>query len=406
MINDQLPKQIMNFKLNDYVGILTAGGPAPGLNATIQAFVYAAYEKNIGVIGFHDGYRGVLDNNFSLLVPEALDPNRTHISSIKNINVIGVTRIIDQPGSILRNSRTNLMKIEGGLKKAKKNIDKLALKALVCLGGDDTLSVANQLYKNGVNVVGAPKTIDNDVMGTDYCFGFDSAINAVAKYIRDLVWDARSTNGILIVETMGRRAGWIALEGGAAGGAHVILIPELYRAKVEDKDLYPELEEYRSMDFNIDSVIEIIRHRINRGKHYTVVCVAEGYLDEVLEKTIEAESKDIPKDEFGHVRLDILGVGKIIADYISKKLNIRTRTVQTGYLSRSSQTSAFDAYMSINYGIHLLQLILEGKYGKMVAMNAAQFVIKNLSVAVGKIRYVQPWRFKNISKFWSWTLTG
>jgi len=247
MTEYQLPKEIMNFKLIDYVGILTAGGPAPGLNATIQAFVYAAFEKNIGVVGFHEGYKGLLQNNFSLLVPEALDPNRTHISSVNDINVLGVTRILDQPGSILRNSRTNLMKIEGALEKAKENFDKLGLKALACLGGDDTMSVANALHQKGMNVVGAPKTIDNDVVGTDYCFGFDTAINAVAKFIRDLMWDAKTTNGIFIVETMGRRAGWIALEGGAAGGAHAILIPELYRAKVEDKDLYPELEEYRSM---------------------------------------------------------------------------------------------------------------------------------------------------------------
>ncbi|HUX99543.1 MAG TPA: ATP-dependent 6-phosphofructokinase [Candidatus Deferrimicrobium sp.] len=402
----ELPKQIMNFKLKDYVGILTAGGPAPGLNSTIQGFVYSAFEKNIGVIGFHDGYKGLLDNNFSLLVPEALDPNRTHLSTIKNINVLSVTRIVDQPGTILRSSRMNLMKIPGGIEKAKQNFDELGLKAIACLGGDDTLSIANALSKNGINCVGAPKTIDNDVMGTDYCFGFDSAINAVARFIRDLVWDARSTNGTFIVETMGRRAGWIALEGGAAGGAHIILIPELYRAKVENRDLYPELEEYRSMNFNIDSVIEIIKRRINRGKYYTVICVAEGYIDEVLEKTIEKEAKEIPRDEFGHLRLDKLGISNIISDYIEKKLNIRCRAVQTGYLSRSSPISAFDAYMSINYGIHLLQLILEGNYGKMVAMEGAQFVIKDLSVAVGKIRYVPPWRFKNISKFWSWTLTG
>jgi 6-phosphofructokinase len=196
------------------------------------------------------------------------------------------------------------------------------------------------------------------------------------------------------------------LEGGAAGGAHVILIPELYRAKVENKDLYPELEEYRSMDFNIDTVVEIIKRRIARGKPYAIVCVAEGYIDEVLEKVIEKEAKNIEKDEFGHLRLDLLGIGKIVAEYIEKKLNIRTRTVQTGYLSRSSPTSAFDAYMSINYGINLLKMIQEGKFGKMIAMEGSTFVMKDLNVVKGKIRYVQPWRFKNISKFWSWSLTG
>ncbi len=406
MFESHLPKQIMNFKLTDYVGILTSGGPAPGLNATIQAFVYAAFEQNIGVVGFHEGYKGLLENNFSLLVPEALDPNRTHISSINDINVISVTRILDQPGSILRNSRTNLMKISDGLEKAKQNYIHLGLKALACLGGDDTMSVANALHEKGMNVVGAPKTIDNDVMGTDYCFGFDTAINAVAKFIRNLMWDARTTNGIFVVETMGRRAGWIALEGGAAGGAHAILIPELYRAKVEDRDQYPELEEYRNMEFNVDTLIEIIRRRINRGKNYSVIVVAEGYNDEILENIIEKESKDIPRDEFGHIRLDKLGVGQIIADYIAEKLEVRTRAIRVGYLSRSVPTSAFDAYMSINYGIHLLQLIMQGNYGKMVAMEQSQFVVKDLNVAVGKIRYVQPWRFKNISKFWSWTLTG
>ncbi|MHA1695079.1 MAG: 6-phosphofructokinase [Candidatus Helarchaeota archaeon] len=406
MYNKNLPKQIMNFKLKDYVGILTGGGPAPGLNATIQSFVYTAYENNIGVLGFHDGYAGILNKDFSILVPEALDPNRTHISSINNINVISVTGIVGQPGSILRNSRTNLMKIEGGIKKAKENLDELNIRALACLGGDDTLSVANELNKSGINVVGAPKTIDNDVPGTDYCFGFDTAINAVANFIRNLYWDAKTTNGVMVVETMGRRAGWIALEGGAAGGAHAILIPELYRAKHENPDLYPELEGYRNINFNIDSVVQIIDRRIKRGKHYAIVCVAEGYNDEILEKIVEKESKNLPKDEFGHVRLDKLGIGKIVADYISKKLNIRTRTIQTGYLSRSANTSAFDAYMSINYGIRLMELILERNYGKMIVMEHATFNVKDLEIATRKIRYVNPWRFKNISKFWSWTLTG
>lgn len=402
----KIPKLIRDFKLKGYVGILTAGGPAPGLNATIQSFVYTAFENNIGVIGFHDGFLGVLENDFSLLVPEALDPNRTHISSINGINVLSVSGIVGQPGSILRNSRTNLIKIKGGLEKAKENLENLGLRALCCLGGDDTLTIANELYKIGVNVVGAPKTIDNDVMGTDYCFGFDTSINAVANFIRDLIWDAKTTSGVIVVETMGRRAGWIALEGSAAGGAHAILIPELYRAKHEDPDIYPELEEYRSMNFNIDSVVEIIRRRIARGKPYAIVCVAEGYNDEILEKIVEEQSKDLPKDEFGHVRLDTLGIGKIVADYIESKLDIRTRVVQTGYLSRSASTSAFDAYMSINYGIRLMELILERNYGKMVVMERSSFEVKDLELASKKIRYVQPWRFKNISKFWSWTLTG
>lgn len=406
MVIEKLPKEIKNFKLTDYVGILTAGGPAPGLNATIQSFVYTAFENNIGVLGFHDGYLGVLDNNFSLLVPEALDPNRTHISSINNINVVSVTGIVGQPGSILRNSRTNLMKIDGGIEKAQKNLQNLGLRALACLGGDDTLTVAHELNKAGANVVGAPKTIDNDVQGTDYCFGFDTAINAVANFIRDLVWDAKTTNGIMIVEAMGRRAGWIALEGGAAGGAHAVLIPELYRAKHENPDLYPELEDYRNMEFNVDSVVDIVERRIRRGKHYAVICVAEGYSDEILEAIVSEEKKDIPKDEFGHVRLDKLGIGKIVADYIAKRLNVRTRATQTGYLSRSAATSAFDAYMSINYGIRLMELILEGNYGKMVVMDRSTFVVKDLEIAAQKIRYVQPWRFKNVSKFWSWTLTG
>ncbi|MBD3227014.1 MAG: ATP-dependent 6-phosphofructokinase [Candidatus Lokiarchaeota archaeon] len=406
MYKGKLPKQIRDFNLNQYVGILTGGGPAPGLNATIQSFVYTAFENNIGVLGFHDGYLGLLENNFSLLVPEALDPNRTHISSINDINVVSVTGIVGQPGSILRNSRTNLMNIDSGIEKAKKNIDNLNLRALVCLGGDDTLTVAHHLNEAGVNVVGAPKTIDNDVQGTDYCFGFDTAINAVSKFIRDLYWDAKTTNGVMVVETMGRKAGWIALEGGAAGGAHAILIPELYRAKHEDPDLYPELEDYRNMDYNIDTVVDIIKRRIKRGKNYAIICVAEGYIDEVLEEIVKEESEDIPRDEFGHVRLDKLGIGDIVADYIHEKCNIRARAVRTGYLARTAKTSAFDAYMSINYGIRLMELILEGNYGKMVVMERSTFVVKDLEIAALKIRYVQPWRFKNISKFWSWTLTG
>ncbi|MHA1144649.1 MAG: 6-phosphofructokinase [Candidatus Helarchaeota archaeon] len=405
MIKD-LPKKIQNFDLSGYVGILTGGGPAPGLNATIQGFTYAAYERNIGVVGFHDGYKGLMDGDFSILVPEALNPNRTHISSINGINIIGVSNIAYESGSILRNSRTNLSKIPGAFEKCKEVIKQLNLKAVACLGGDDTLGVAYKLYENGIPTVGAPKTIDNDVLGTDYCFGFDTAINTVTNIIRNLIFDAKATSGILIVETMGRRAGWIALESGMAGGAHAILIPELYRAKVEDPDLYPELEEYRHINFNVDSVVDIIKHRFERGKHYAVICVAEGYVDEILEKKVEETSKEIPKDEFGHVRLDKLGIGKIIADYIAEKLETRTRSIQTGYICRSSRTSAFDSYMSINYGIRLIDLMHEQNFGKMVVMDGSKFVIKDLSVATQKIRYVQPWRFKNASKFWNWTLTG
>ncbi|MHA1784193.1 MAG: 6-phosphofructokinase [Candidatus Helarchaeota archaeon] len=403
---EQLPKKIQNFDLQGYVGILTAGGPAPGLNATIQGFTYAAYESNYGVIGFHEGYKGLINGEFSILVPEALDPNRTHISSINNINIIGVSNILHQSGSILANSRTNLLKIPNGIEQAKKIVNSLGLRALACLGGDDTLFMANELHKNGIPAVGAPKTIDNDVMGTDYCFGFDTAINAVSNIIRRLYYDAKATNGIIVIETMGRRAGWIALESGLAGGAHVVLIPELYRAKVEDPDLYPELEEYKSINFDVDSVVEIIKHRISRGKNYALICVAEGYTDEILENIVEKEAKNLPKDEFGHVRLDKLGVGRIVADYIANKLNVRTRHVQTGYISRSAETSAFDAYMSINYGIRLFELAREGNFGKMVVMNGSAFAIKDLKIAASKIRYVQPWRFKNASKFWNWTLTG
>ena len=402
----KLPKKILNFDLQGYVGILTAGGPAPGLNATIQGFVYAAYESNYGVIGFHEGYKGLVNGEFSILVPEALDPNRTHISCINNINIIGVSNVLHQSGSILANSRTNLLKIPNGMEQAKSIIKNLGIRALACLGGDDTLFMASELVKIGVPTVGAPKTIDNDVMGTDYCFGFDTAINSVATILRRLYYDAKATNGILVVETMGRRAGWIALEAGLAGGAHAILIPELYRAKVEDPDIYPELEGYKSIHFDVDSVVEIIKNRISRGKKYALICVAEGYIDEILEDIVKVQAKDLPKDEFGHVRLDKLGVGSIIADYIANKLNVRTRPVQTGYISRSAETSAFDAYMSINYGIRLFQLAKEGNFGKMVVMDGSAFAIKDLKVAASKIRYVQPWRFKNASKFWNWTLTG
>jgi len=402
----QLPKKILNFELQGYVGILTAGGPAPGLNATIQGFTYTAYERNYGVIGFHEGYKGLINGEFSILVPEALDPNRTHVSSINNINIIGVSNISSRSGSILSNSRTNLLKVPNGIEQAKKVFDSLGLRALACLGGDDTLFMAHELFKSGVKTVGAPKTIDNDVMGTDYCFGFDTAINAVMKIIRNLYYDAKATKGIIVVETMGRTAGWIALEAGMASGAHAILIPELYRAKVEDPDKYPELEDYRSIHFNIDNVVEIVKRRIARGKHYSIIVVAEGYIDEILEKIVEDESKDLPKDEFGHVRLDKLGISKIVADYISSKLNVRTRPVQTGYISRSAETSAFDSYMAINYGIRLFELMLEGNYGKMVVMERSSFVVKDLSLAASKIRYVKPWRFKNASKFWNWTLTG
>ena len=253
------------------VGILTGGGDCPGLNPVIRAAVKTALRYGYEVIGIQNGWKGLVDNN------------------TKTLDSSAISGILHRGGTILGTSRTNPFKDPGALEKLKINFKKLELNALIAIGGEDTLGAASKLSKEGFNIIGVPKTIDNDLSGTDFTFGFDTAVNIAMEAIDRLHSTAESHRRIMVVEVMGRHAGWIALHSGLAGGADLILIPE-----------YP---------IRMSEVCDVIKKRNDRGKNFSIIVVAEGAKFDGSEVTLEKKL-----DEFGHVRLG--GIGEILAKKI------------------------------------------------------------------------------------------
>jgi len=327
------------------VGVLTGGGDAPGLNAVIRAVVVKGEKLGYEIVGIKDGWRGLIEK------------------STEKITTERVQDIHREGGTILGTSRTNPYKEELGEQKAIENIKQLGLDALIAIGGDDTLGVANKLSKKNVKVVGVPKTIDNDLSATDICFGFDTAINRVCDAIDSLHTTAKSHHRILVVEVMGRHAGWIALEGGMAGGAHVILIPE--------------------EAFDIDEICKLIKERQEKGKSYSIVAVAEGALPKGGTKFFtQAEGKDA----FGHVKLG--GIAKALEKEIEKRTGIETRSVVLGHLQRGGPPSAFDRYFATRLGLKAIDMVEKKEFGKMAALKKNELMSVSLEEAVGKTRTV------------------
>ncbi|MBU1631120.1 MAG: 6-phosphofructokinase, partial [Candidatus Omnitrophica bacterium] len=334
------------------IGVLTGGGDAPGLNAVIRAVVVKGEKLGYEIIGIKDGWRGLLNKN------------------VEEISIDKVEDIHREGGTILGTSRTNPYKEEGGEQKAIENMNQLGLHALVAIGGDDTLGVANKLSKKGVKVVGVPKTIDNDLSATDICFGFDTAINRVSEAIDSLHTTAKSHHRVLVVEVMGRHAGWIALEGGIAGGAHVILIPE--------------------EPFNIDEVCKVINKRKENGKLYSIIAVAEGALPKGGDLPASCESKQAGKfftqsegtDSFGHVKLG--GIAKALEKEIENRTGIETRSVILGHLQRGGSPSAFDRYFATRLGLKAIDMVKKEEFGKMAALRKGELVSVPLEEAVGE----------------------
>ncbi|HUH62082.1 MAG TPA: ATP-dependent 6-phosphofructokinase [Terracidiphilus sp.] len=307
------------------VALLTGGGDCPGLNAVI----YAAVKKGINTygdefIGFLNGWRGVLDNNRIPLTLENTD----------GIQLKG--------GTILHSSRTNVKKVPGGLEKVLEVLKVNKIEALIALGGDDTQSVTQYLVENGVQGVGVPKTIDNDLNGTDQTFGFDTAVMIATEAIDRIHTTADSHNRVIVVEVMGRDAGWIAMASGIAGGAHVILVPE--------------------KEIDIDHVCALLKYNYDHGKHYGVVVVAEGcHLPEVGQVT---GSKEV--DAFGHARLS--GIGEALAELIEKKAGYETRFVNLGHTQRGGVPTAFDRLLGQRYGLHAIEMVHEKKWGRIAVL--------------------------------------
>jgi len=328
------------------IGLLTGGGDCPGLNAVIRAVVRKAIDAyGDQVVGFRDGWRGVLDDAFEELTIES-------------------TRgILPRGGTILGSSRTNPYKREDGVQRARETLAAHDLDGLIAIGGEDTLGVASRLHGEGVSVIGVPKTIDNDLGGTDVTFGFDTALQIATDAIDRLHTTAESHNRILVVEVMGRTAGWIALHAGVAGGADVILIPEL--------------------PFDIDEVCGLIRRRHERGRYFSIVVAAEGAAPR--QGTIEV-ARESSFDEFGHPRLG--GIGYALEQEIEQRTGYETRATVLGHVQRGGTPTAFDRVLATRLGLAAIDAAHEGSWGMMVGLHATEIGMVTLADAVAEVRRV------------------
>ena len=333
------------------IGVLTGGGDCPGLNAVIRAVVRkGAFHYGDEFVGFLEGWRGLLEDKTMPL------------------DLSSVGGILPRGGTILRTSRTNPAKHPDGLQHCADNLKKHGCDALVAIGGDDTLSVAQKLFANGVKVVGVPKTIDNDLSGTDFTFGFDTAVNVATSAIDRVHTTAEAHNRVIVVEVMGRDSGWIACYSGIAGGADVILIPEV--------------------PFDIDQVAELIRQRHARGRYFSIVVAAEGakFAGGAEMHDGAPVLQDVGRDEFGHLRLG--GVGSVLAREIEKRTGFETRSVVLGHIQRGGSPSAFDRVLATRYGLGAIDMVHRGEFGHMAALRGNKIVSIPLAEAISANRKV------------------
>ncbi|HVL82035.1 MAG TPA: ATP-dependent 6-phosphofructokinase [Actinomycetota bacterium] len=329
------------------VGVLTGGGDAPGLNAVIRAIVRKGIDVyGNAIVGFRDGWRGPLEGDFVSLTVES-------------------TRgILHRGGTILGTSRTNPFKSEDGAQRVIETLQTHKIDALIPIGGEDTLGAAAKLAAEGVNVVGVPKTIDNDLSGTDYTFGFDTAVQIATEAIDRLHTTAESHHRVMVVEIMGRHAGWIATYAGIAGGADIVLIPE--------------------RPFDIDQVAKSIRKRTSRGRTFSIVVVAEGAVP--AEGTLVTQGAET--DEFGHAKLG--GIANLLAAELETRTGYETRVTILGHVQRGGTPTAFDRVLATRYGVAAIDAVSRGEFGVMVALRGQDIVTVPLAEATAQLKTVDP----------------
>jgi 6-phosphofructokinase 1 len=338
------------------VGVLTGGGDAPGTNAVIRAIVRKGL-KQYGdeIIGIKDGWHGLLEGEFVSLDQEA------------------ITAILNRGGSIIGFSRTNPFKYENGVERILQNVAKSGIEAIIAVGGDDTLGVACRLGNFGIKSVGVPKTIDNDLLGTDYTFGFNTAVSIATDALDRLRSTAEAHHRVMILEVMGRKTGWIALESGLAGGADIILIPE--------------------KPFDLAEICEYISQRQKRGRNFSVVVVSEGARPKGGTEILYSDGVD----EFGNVRLG--GVGYYLGKEIEKCIGTETRVVVLGHIQRGGTPTAFDRILGTRLGLAAIDFVHEGKFGCLVGIQGTRIVPVALKDIVGRNKTVSPELYETASIF-------
>ncbi len=328
------------------VGVLTGGGDCPGLNAVIRAIVRKGVrEYGMDFVGFRDGWRGPLEGD------------------TMELGVQQVRGILPRGGTILGSSRTNPFSVDGGVERIRDNLAAAGVDALIAIGGEDTLGVATRLADAGVHVVGVPKTIDNDLSGTDFTFGFDTAVNIAMEAIDRLHTTAESHHRVLVVEVMGRHAGWIALHCGLAAGANVILIPE--------------------RPFDLDKVCAQVESRF-ATQYSPIIVVAEGATTADGDESLVAAETDA----FGHVRLG--GVGDRLAKSIEERTGKEARAVVLGHVQRGGTPTAFDRWLATRFGLHAVQAVHEGDVGMMVALRGTEIIRVPLAEGTRELKTVRP----------------
>ena len=337
------------------VGVLTGGGDCPGLNAVIRGIVRRGVtDYGFSFVGFRDGWKGPLDG------------------ITMELDIAAVRGILPRGGTILGSSRTNPLKVDGGIESIEKNLSDLGIDALIAIGGEDTLGVATVLHEHGISVIGVPKTIDNDLSGTDYTFGFDTAVMIATEAIDRLHTTAESHHRVLICEVMGRHAGWIALHSGMAGGANAILIPEV--------------------PFDLNEVVSWVESRF-RSHYSPILVVSEGALP------IDGDliTKDATLDAFGHVKLS--GIGEWLAGQIENRTGKEARTTVLGHVQRGGTPTAFDRVLATRFGLNAIAAVKDKDWGKMVALQGTDIVRVPLAVATGALKTVPVARYEEAAAF-------
>jgi phosphofructokinase-like protein len=338
------------------IGVLTSGGDCPGLNAVLRGIVRKSNEYNYSIIGILNGWRGIFDEDYLVL---------------GNKEVSG---ILNRGGTIIGTSRFSPFEQKNGKKILLEKISKADFDAIICIGGEGSMHIAQRAFESGVHCIGIPKTIDNDIYGTDYTFGFDTAVNIATEAIDRLHTTAESHHRVMLLEVMGRNAGWIAVYAGIAGGADVVLIPE--------------------RKFKIDDIVEVIKNRYTSGKLFSIIVVAEGAkIDESDLKFIDPTiMRKVKKDDFGRDCLG--GICHYLAEEIEHRSGFETRATILGYVQRGGMPTAFDRILGTRFGVYAVEMVKEKKFGRMCAIVSNKIVDITIKKAISKLKTVDPEIYK------------